>query len=252
MTDREQYIFGTRAVMEAMESGRVIDKILIKSDLSSDMRKELTEMARNHHIPMQRVPVERLNRITRKNHQGVVAFLAAVDYWSLENLIPQLYESGANPFIVVLDGVTDVRNFGAIARTCECAGVNAIVIPEKNSVCVNADAVKTSAGALNYLPVCREKNVVSAITTLKANGFRVIGSSDRTEMLFTDCDYTDPVALVLGSEDKGISTDVMKMCDSLVKIPEFGEINSLNVSVAGGIMIYEVVKQRLNDNQIVN
>ena len=130
--------------------------------------------------------------------------------------------------------------------------MNAIVIPEKNSVCVNADAVKTSAGALNYIPVCREKNVVSAIETLKANGFRVIGSSDRTEKLFTDCRYTDPVALVLGSEDKGISTDVMKMCDDLVKIPEFGEINSLNVSVAGGILIYEVVKQRLNDNQTVN
>ncbi len=252
MTEKEQYIFGIRAVIEAMDAGRVIDKILIKSDLSSDLRKELTAKARECHIPLQRVPVERINRITRKNHQGVLAFLAAVDYWSLESMIPALYEDGVVPFIIVLDGVTDVRNFGAIARTCECAGVNAIVIPEKNSVCVNADAVKTSAGALNYIPVCREKNVVSAIEILKANGFRVIGSSDRTEKLFTDCRYTDPVALVLGSEDKGISTDVMKMCDELVKIPEFGEINSLNVSVAGGILIYEVVKQRLNDNQTVN
>lgn len=250
-TENEQYIFGTRAVIEAIGANRVIDKILIKYDLSSDVRKEITDIAQSNAIPVQRVPLERLNRITRKNHQGVIAFIAAVDYWKLEDLIPSLYEDRVVPFVVVLDGVTDVRNFGAIARTCECAGVNAIVIPEKNSVCVNADAVKTSAGALNYLPVCREKNVVSAIEILRNNGFAIVGSSDRTETDYTSVDYTVPTAIVLGGEDNGISTDVKNMCDRLVRIPEFGEINSLNVSVAGGILIYEVVRQRLKNNLMV-
>ena len=166
--------------------------------------------------------------------------------------MPALYDEGINPLVVVLDGVTDVRNFGAIARTCECAGVNCIVIPERNSVSVNADAVKTSAGALNYLPVCRERNLVKAVHYLRDSGFKVMGASEKTDLNYTKADFTGPVAIVLGAEDTGISTDVLKLCDTLVAIPEFGQINSLNVSVAGGIMIYEVVRQRLNDGQNVN
>ena len=166
--------------------------------------------------------------------------------------MPQLFDNGENPFIVVLDGVTDVRNFGAVARTCECAGVSAIVIPDRESVSVNADAVKTSAGALNYLPVCRERNLASAVRLLRDSGFKVVGTSDKSQMPYTQADYTGPVAIVLGAEDKGISPDIMKLCDTQVLIPEFGHINSLNVSVAGGIMIYEVVRQRLNDQQVVN
>ncbi|MCQ2289559.1 MAG: 23S rRNA (guanosine(2251)-2'-O)-methyltransferase RlmB, partial [Muribaculaceae bacterium] len=163
MIDKSQYIFGLHPVIEAIEAGKEIDKLLVKKDLSGDLSKELLEVARAHGVLVQRVPVQRIDRITRKNHQGVLAMLSAVTYHKLENLVPQLYEEGVNPFVVVLDGVTDVRNFGAIARTCECAGVNAIVIPERNSVTVNADAVKTSAGALNYLPVCRERNLVNAV-----------------------------------------------------------------------------------------
>lgn len=252
MIDKSQVVFGIRAVIEAIESGKQVDKVLMKKDLGGELARELLSVTREYNVPVQRVPVERINKVTRKNHQGVIAFMAAVDYYHVDDIVPALYDEGINPLVVVLDGVTDVRNFGAIARTCECAGVNCIVIPERNSVSVNADAVKTSAGALNYLPVCRERNLVKAVQYLRDSGFKVMGASEKTDLNYTKGDFTGPVAIVLGAEDTGISTDVLKLCDTLVAIPEFGQINSLNVSVAGGIMIYEVVRQRLNDGQNVN
>lgn len=252
MIDKSQVVFGIRAVIEAIESGKQVDKVLMKKDLGGELARELLSVTREYNVPVQRVPVERINKVTRKNHQGVIAFMAAVDYYLVDDIVPALYDEGINPLVVVLDGVTDVRNFGAIARTCECAGVNCIVIPERNSVSVNADAVKTSAGALNYLPVCRERNLVKAVQYLRDSGFKVMGASEKTNLNYTKADFTGPVAIVLGAEDTGISTDVLKLCDTLVAIPEFGQINSLNVSVAGGIMIYEVVRQRLNDGQNVN
>lgn len=252
MLEKNQYIFGIRAVIEAIQSGKEIDKLLIKKDIGGELIEELFALIKERHLPIQRVPIEKINRITRKNHQGVVAFLSAVTYYKLEDIVPALYEDGINPFVVILDGITDVRNFGAISRTCDCAGVNAIVIPERNSVSVNADAVKTSAGALNYIPVCREKNLVSAVRLLHDSGYKVIGASEKSAVNYTKVDYTGPVALILGAEDKGISNDLLKLCDDFVSIPEFGNINSLNVSVAGGIMMYEVVRQRLNDNQTGN
>ena len=251
MIDKSQVVFGIRAVIEAIESGKQVDKVLMKKDLGGELARELLSVTREYNVPVQRVPVERINKVTRKNHQGVIAFMAAVDYYHVDDIVPALYDEGINPLVVVLDGVTDVRNFGAIARTCECAGVNCIVIPERNSVSVNADAVKTSAGALNYLPVCRERNLVKAVQYLRDSGFKVMGASEKTDLNYTKADFTGPVAIVLGAEDTGISTDVLKLCDTLVAIPEFGQINSLNVSVAGGIMIYEVVRQRLNDGQNV-
>ena len=252
MIDKSQVVFGIRAVIEAIESGKQVDKVLMKKDLGGELARELLSVTREYNVPVQRVPVERINKVTRKNHQGVIAFMAAVDYYHVDDIVPALYDEGINPLVVVLDGGTDVRNFGAIARTCECAGVNCIVIPERNSVSVNADAVKTSAGALNYLPVCRERNLVKAVQYLRDSGFKVMGASEKTDLNYTKADFTGPVAIVLGAEDTGISTDVLKLCDTLVAIPEFGQINSLNVSVAGGIMIYEVVRQRLNDGQNVN
>ena len=252
MIDKFQVVFGIRAVIEAIESRKQVDKVLMKKDLGGELARELLSVTREYNVPVQRVPVERINKVTRKNHQGVIAFMAAVDYYHVDDIVPALYDEGINPLVVVLDGVTDVRNFGAIARTCECAGVNCIVIPERNSVSVNADAVKTSAGALNYLPVCRERNLVKAVQYLRDSGFKVMGASEKTDLNYTKADFTGHVALVLGAEDTGISTDVLKLCDTLVAIPEFGQINSLNVSVAGGIMIYEVVRQRLNDGQNVN
>ena len=252
MIDKTQYIYGIHAVIEALEAGKDIDKILLSKTLNDETAKEISERARQLRVPVQRVPVQKIDRITRRNHQGVLALMAAVTYYRVEDLVPQMFDEGENPFIVVLDGVTDVRNFGAVARTCECAGVSAIVIPDRESVSVNADAVKTSAGALNYLPVCRERNLVNAVKFLRDSGFKIVGTSDKKQVAYTKADYTGPVAIVLGSEDKGISPEIMKLCDTQVLIPEFGHINSLNVSVAGGIMIYEVVRQRLNDNQQVD
>ncbi|MBQ7205586.1 MAG: 23S rRNA (guanosine(2251)-2'-O)-methyltransferase RlmB [Muribaculaceae bacterium] len=252
MIDKTQYIYGIHAVTEAIEAGKDIDKIFLSKTLNNDTAQEIINRAKALQVPVQRVPVQKIDRITRRNHQGVLAMMAAVTYYHVEDLVPQLFDDGENPFIVVLDGVTDVRNFGAVARTCECAGVSAIVIPDRESVSVNADAVKTSAGALNHLPVCREHNLVNAVKMLRDSGFKIVGTSDKNSMPYTQGDYTSPVAIVLGAEDKGISPEIMKLCDTRVLIPEFGHINSLNVSVAGGIMIYEVVRQRLNDNQEVN
>ena len=251
MIDKTQYVYGIHAVLEAIDAGKDIDKIFLSKTLNDDTAQEIIGKARQLRIPVQRVPVQKIDRITRRNHQGVLAMMAAVTYYRVEDVVPQLFDNGENPFIVVLDGVTDVRNFGAVARTCECAGVSAIVIPDRESVSVNADAVKTSAGALNYLPVCREHNLVNAVRLLRDSGFRIVGTSDKSQMPYTTGDYTGPVAIVLGAEDKGISPEIMKLCDTQVMIPEFGHINSLNVSVAGGIMIYEVVRQRLNDDQKV-
>lgn len=244
--ERNEYIFGIRAVMEAIEAGKDIDKVYIKKDLQGELVNELFNLIRQYGIVTQRVPIERINKITRKNHQGVIAILSAVSYHSLDNLVPQLYEDGILPFVVVLDGITDVRNFGAISRTCECVGANAIVIPERGSVTVNADAIKTSAGALHHLPVCRERNVVSAIRFLKDNGYQIVAASEKAQISYTEADYTGPIALVMGAEDVGISPEVLKYCDTFVSIPMFGNISSLNVSVAAGVMMYEVVRQRLN------
>ena len=249
MIDKNQYIYGIHAVLEAIDDSKDIDKILLSKTLNADTAKEISDRARSLRVPVQRVPVQKIDRITRRNHQGVLAMMSAVTYYRVEDIVPQLFDNGENPFIVVLDGVTDVRNFGAVARTCECAGVSAIVIPDRESVSANADAVKTSAGALNYLPVCREHNLVNAVKLLRDSGFRIVGTSDKSQMPYTSGNYTGPVAIVLGAEDKGVSPEIMKLCDTQVMIPEFGHINSLNVSVAGGIMIYEVVRQRLADNQ---
>ena len=231
--------------MEAVEAGREIDKVLIRKDLSGPLASEFLGVLRARKVVIQRVPEERINRITRKNHQGVVAYLSAVSYHSLNHIVPELYEEGITPFIVVLDGITDVRNFGAIARTCECAGVNALVIPERGSVSVGADAVKTSAGALMSLPVCRERNLSGAVRFLKDCGYTIVAATEKSDLNYTKGDYSGPVAIVMGAEDTGISPEILRQCDMPVSIPQFGNIQSLNVSVAAGVMIYEVVRQRL-------
>lgn len=242
----EDYIYGLRAIIEAIKEGRPIDKLFVKRDITGDLAGEMLALAREHRIVVQRVPIERINRISRKNHQGAIALMSAVTYHNLGNLVTSLYDDGILPFIVLLDGITDVRNFGAIARTAECCGVNALVIAERGSVSVGADAVKTSAGALLSLPVCREHSLTSAVKFLKDSGFNVVAVSEKATMGYTECDYTAPTVLVMGAEDKGISPEVLRMCDSHVAIPMFGHIGSLNVSVAAGVLMYEVVRQRLN------
>ena len=241
-----EMVFGIRAVIEAIQADKEVDKILVKRDLQGDLSKELFEVLRGREIPVQRVPAERLDRLTRKNHQGVIAFMSAVTYQSLEDIIPFVYEQGKDPFIVLLDGVTDVRNFGAIARTCECAAVDAVIIPARGSVSVNADAMKTSAGALHTLPVCREQNLRATLQYLKDSGFRIVAATEKGDYDYTKADYTGPMCIIMGAEDTGVSYENLALCDEWVKIPMLGTIESLNVSVAAGILIYEAVKQRTN------
>jgi 23S rRNA (guanosine2251-2'-O)-methyltransferase len=239
-----EMIFGVRAVMEAVQAGKEVDRILIKRDFQGELTRELFAAAREANIPVQRVPREKLDRLTRKNHQGVVAFISAVACQKLEDIVPFLYEAGKAPFIVLLDGITDVRNFGAIARTCACAGVDAIVIPPKNSVTVNADAIKTSAGALHSLPVCKERSITDAIRFLKDCGVKVVAASEKAEKSYTEVDYTTPVAIVVGAEDMGVATDNLRICDEAVRIPLSGTIASLNVSAAAAVLTFEAVRQR--------
>ncbi len=249
MEERNEMIFGVRAVIEAVEAGKEIDKILVKKDIQSDLSRELFGALKGKNIPVQRVPVERINRITRKNHQGVVAFVSAITYQKIENIVPGLFEEGKCPLFVMLDGLTDVRNFGAIARTCDCAGVDAIVIPSKNSVSVNADAVKTSAGALLTLPVCKEANLLDAIKFLKDSGFKIVAATEKGDYDYSKADFKDPVCIIMGAEDTGIPYEHLALCDEWVKIPMFGHIESLNVSVAAGILIFEARKQRGFDQE---
>lgn len=242
--EKSDYIFGIRAVIEAVEAGRSIDKVLVRRDLGGDLGRELMDKLREYGVVVQKVPQEKLNRITMKNHQGAIALLSPIDYSRLEHLVPLFYEEGRTPLVVVLDGITDTRNFGAIGRTAACAGVDAIVIPERNSVSVTPDAVKTSAGGLFHVPVCREKDTLSAVRFLKDNGYRIVGATEKGAAPYTDADYRVPVAIVMGSEDTGISDGVLRICDDLAAIPIVGKIESLNVSVAAGIMIYEALRQR--------
>lgn len=242
--NKEDYIFGTRAVIEAIKSGKPVEKVLLKKGLDNELFSQLYGLIKENDIPFQFVPVEKINRVTRKNHQGVLAFISAVEFADIETVVPGLFESGVDPFVLVLDQITDVRNFGAIVRTAECAGVHAVVIPEKGMARIGADAVKTSAGAIHTLPICRASNLVSMLQLLKNSGMKIVAATEKATQLYTDSTLNMPLAIVMGAEDKGISPPVLKLADEQLKIPLHGKIESLNVSVATALMIYEAVRQR--------
>lgn len=244
MLKESDFIFGIRPVIEAIKAGKQIDRLLVKQGLQGPLYRELMTVVRENNISYQTVPLERIEIVTRKNHQGVLAWLSLIEYQKIENLLPMIYESGKDPLILVLDGVSDVRNFGAIVRSAECLGADAIVIPEKGSARITADAVKTSAGALHTFPVCREKSITRAVDFLKNSGLKIVAAAERGASDIADTGLIGPLALIIGSEDKGISRELMAITDESVKIPMRGEIGSLNVSVATGIMIYEITRQR--------
>ena len=240
---KNNMIFGIHPLLEALEAGREIDKVMMRRGLRTEESTRILALAREHSVPVQFVPEERLGRLTQRQHQGVIAFISEIEYTPLEELVARVYEEGRAPFIVLLDGLTDVRNFGAIARTAECAGVDALVIPERGSVSVTADAVKTSAGALHRIPVCRVSSIAAAVGLLQSSGVRVVAASEKAEERYTETALQLPLGLVMGAEDHGVSTDVLRMADSITRIPQVGAIGSLNVSVAAGILIYEAVRQ---------
>ncbi len=248
MKQETEFIFGIRAILEAIRSGKEIDKVFIRKGLSGDLFQELFAEMKESGILFTYVPVEKLDRITRKNHQGVIAFISPIAYHNIETIIPGLFEQGKTPFILILDSLTDVRNIGAIARTAECAGVDAIIVPEKGSAQINADAVKTSAGALLYMPFCRVKSLVNTVKFLKDSGLQIVAATEKASANYYTCNLKEPLALILGAEDTGISTDLLRIASELVRIPVAGRIESLNVSAAASVLMYEVVKQRtVND-----
>jgi len=239
------FIFGIRAILEAIRSGKEIDKVLIRKGLAGELFLELFEEIRESGVLFSYVPAEKLDRITRKNHQGVVAFISPISYHNIETFIPGIFEQGKVPFVLVLDSLTDVRNIGAIARTAECAGVDIIIVPEKGSAQINADAIKTSAGALHHIPFCRVKSLVNTVKFLKDSGLQVIAATEKAADNYFTRSLKEPLALILGAEDTGISTDLLRIASDLVKIPVSGRIESLNVSSAAAVLMYEVVKQRM-------
>lgn len=238
-------VFGIRAVLETIRAGKEVDKILVDRELNLKTLGELYQETKGLNIHIQKVPVEKLNRITRKNHQGVICFISAINYASLENVIDKVFAQGRMPLILLLDRITDVRNFGAIARSAECAGIDAIVIPSKGAAQINSDAIKTSAGALNFIPVCREDNFKNTLELLQYNGIRVVACSEKAEDTIYDTDMTGPLAIIMGSEEDGISNELIRKADYLAKIPMTGNIASLNVSVAAGVILFEAIRQRL-------
>lgn len=242
----KEMIFGIRAVIEALDAGKVLDKILLRRDMSSSIGRELIDKLNAHQLmaAVQRVPAEKLNQYTDKNHQGVIAFLSPIEFYRVEDMVQNLFEAGKVPFLVVLDGVTDVRNFGAIARTCSCAGVDALIIGTRGGAAVNGDAIKASAGALHSLPVCKVDNMQNALRYLRESGIKLVAATEHTKRNYTEAEMTLPVAIVMGNEEKGIYEENLKLCDEQVRIPMTGSIESLNVSVAAGVFIYEVVRQR--------
>lgn len=240
----KEMIFGIRAVIEAIDAGKALDKVLLRRDMSSAIGKELLLKLDGTNTPIQRVPVEKLNQFTDKNHQGVIAFISPIEFYPLENLVQSLYDEGKTPLLMLLDGVTDVRNFGAIARTCACAGVHAIIIGARGSAAINGDAVKASAGALHSLPICKVENLQNTLQYLRDSGLRIVAATEHTERNYTEVDMTLPTCIVMGSEEKGIYEENLKLCTDQVRLPMTGVIESLNVSVAAGVFIYEAVRQR--------
>jgi len=241
---KEDLIFGIRPVLEAISAGKEVDRVLLQKGLRSELFQELFQQVKELDIPLQVVPIDRLNRITRKNHQGVIAFISQISYHKLELVMPGVYESGKTPLVLILDHITDVRNFGAIARTAECSGVDAIVIPAKGSAAINEDAMKTSAGALNIIPVCRTDNLANEVKFLKDSGLKVIAATEKGILDYDEEDMSVPLAIVMGAEDTGVSPALLKLSDVLVKIPQAGKIGSLNVSVAAGVILFEALRQR--------
>ena len=237
-------IFGIRPVVEAIEAGREIEKLYIRNGAEGQLMTELRDLCLRHRVHVQEVPVEKLNRLVRGNHQGVVAQIAAIAYVQLDDILERVPDD-ETPLVVVFDGVTDVRNFGAIARSAECAGAHGLIAPLKNSAPVNAEAIRASAGALTTIPVCRVGSIRNTIKTLQAEGFQVVAATEKSRKLLYDADLRRPTALVMGAEETGISKEVLKLCDERLAIPLIGRIESLNVSAAAAVMLFEVVRQRI-------
>ena len=238
-------IFGTRAIIETILAGKTIDKVFLDKAASNPLRKELMTLIKQHQIPYSLAPGVKLNKLTPKNHQGAVAYLAPIALASLSHVVQTSYEKGKTPLILLLDGITDVRNFGAIVRTAVCTDVDAVVIPSKGSAAISGEAMKTSAGALAHLPICRVGSLKEAIQYLRASGLQIIACHAQGANSLYQTDLNNlPLAILLGAEDQGIALQHLKLADKHVKVPMLGPIASLNVSVAAAVILYEHIRQQ--------
>ena len=242
--EKENQIFGIRAIIEAIQAGKELDKVFLHKDAQGDLMRDLLKVLKNNKVNFTYVPIEKLNRLTDKNHQGAVASIAPVSFYDLETLISSVLESGKTPLFLILDQISDARNFGAIIRTAECTGVNGIIIGKQGAAPVNGDTVKTSAGAVFNVPICKVEHIKDAIFYLQGSGIKTIAATEKTEDAIYDLSLTEPLAIIMGSEDRGVNPSVLKIVDEKAKLPMFGTIASLNVSVACGAFLYEVVRQR--------
>ncbi len=243
--EKNTLIYGIHAVLETLKESKPIDQILIKKQSDNELIREIIYLARKQGVTVKSVPYEKIQRITQKNHQGVIAFVSPVEFQDIHDIIPTIFEQGQTPLIVILDTITDVRNFGAIVRSCECMGVHAVVIPQKGAAQINADALKTSAGALQKIPICKTKSLVHACKFMQDSGIQLLAASEKYTKTCFEADCTKPTALVMGSEEDGITAPILELCDEHIGIPMNGTVASLNVSVATGICLYEIVRQRL-------
>ncbi len=238
-------IFGIRPIQEAIKSGKTFDKLFVQKNLTGDLLQDLLQEIKDERIIYTKVPIEKLNRLTRKNHQGVVGFISPIEFSSIDNIIDRCFATGKNPLIVVLDRITDVRNFGAIVRTAECAGADAIVVPAHGAAQISSDAMKTSAGGLNHVAICRAFNLPQTLESIQQSGLNLVACTEKTDNTIYEANLKDPLAIIVGSEEDGISKEIMQMADQKAKIPINGRIQSLNVSTAAGVIIYEALRQRL-------
>lgn len=242
--EKENQIFGIRAIIEAVQAGKTIDRVFIQKDAAGDLMRELLKVLKKHQVNFAYVPVEKLNRLTHLNHQGAVATIAPIGYHDFEETVNAAMESGKTPLFLLLDQVSDARNFGAIIRTAECTGVTAIIVPAQGSAPVNGDTVKTSAGAVFNIPICKVSHLKDAVFYLQGSGVKTVAATEKTENKIYDVSLDGPVAIIMGSEDRGINPSLLKVVDETAKLPMFGSIGSLNVSVACGAFLYEAVRQR--------
>ncbi|MFL9845818.1 23S rRNA (guanosine(2251)-2'-O)-methyltransferase RlmB [Flavobacterium rhizosphaerae] len=242
--EKEHQIFGIRAIIEALQAGREIDKVFVQKDAQGDLMRDLLKALKQHSINFSYVPVEKLNRLTPGNHQGAVASISPVKFHDLETLVEQVLESGKTPLFLILDQLSDARNFGAIIRTAECTGVDGIIVQKQGSAPVNGDTVKTSAGAVFNVPICKVEHIKDAIFHLQGSGIATVAATEKTDDTIYDINFNQPIAIIMGSEDRGINPSVLKIVDEKAKLPMFGSISSLNVSVACGAFLYEAVRQR--------
>ena len=244
--EKDNQIFGIRAIIEAINAKKEIDKVFVQKEAQGDLMQDLMKTMKRNNINFSYVPVEKLNRLTPNNHQGAVATIAPISFVSLETLVESVIETGKKPLFLILDQLSDARNFGAIIRTAECTGVDGIIIQKQGSAPVNGDTVKTSAGAVFNVPICKVDHIKDAIFYLQGSGIKTVAATEKTEHHIYDINLNEGVAIILGSEDRGVNPSVLKIVDEKAKLPMFGSIESLNVSVACGAFLYETLRQRLN------